>query len=251
MSPGILPILTYHSLDDTGSVVSVQPERFAEQMATVNAMGYRAASLHEALEHLSDVGRWPQRTVALTFDDGFENLHRHALPTLARYGFAATVFLVTGHVGGNNDWEPPPASLGVQPMLDWEQVSDLLEKGWEIGAHTVTHPDLRSLSQDEAERQMRDSRREIERRLNRPVESFAFPYGHVNDSVASIAEREFRASCTTELRCAASEPLHVLPRIDAHYLQKRGHLRRLLDGRLNRYVTIRRWGRRARALVSG
>lgn len=249
MNAGTLPILTYHSLDTTGSVVSVDPRRFEDQMATVESMGYHAVCLREAVARRRESGRWPQRTVVLTFDDGYENLHRHALPTLARLRFSATVFLVTGHIGGRNDWDDPLPGLGLQSMLGWSQVGELVENGWEVGAHTVTHPDLRGLPASDVERQMRSSRTAIEDRLRQPVESFAYPYGHANDSVISIAEREFGVACLTELRSATVEPLHELPRIDAHYLQKPGRMRRLLEGRLDRYVTVRRWGRRVRAAI--
>lgn len=245
-----LPILTYHSLDCSGSVVSVRPERFDEQMSTVEALGHRAVCLREAVSHRRETGQWPPRAVVLTFDDGYANLHRHALPALARRGFAATVFLATDHVGGHNDWEAPPPGLGLQPMLDWSQVAELAEEGWEVGAHTRTHPDLTALTGDEAESEMRGSRKEIEERLQQPVESFAYPFGYASELVTAIAAREFRASCTTELRCATSEPLHSLPRVDAYYLQPPGRMRKLLDGRLGRYLMIRRWGRRARSVLS-
>ena len=207
--------------------------------------------LREAVTCKLDTGRWPDRAVVVTFDDGYQNLHHHAMPALATYGFTATVFLVTGHIGGCNDWASAPPGLGEQRILKWPQAAELVQAGWEIGAHTRTHPDLRGLSAEEVESEMRSSRMEIEDQLDQRVESFAYPYGLASDIATAIADREFRASCATELRCATSEPLHSLPRIDSHYLQRSGQLRRLLDGRLDRYVTIRRWGRRVRALLSG
>jgi len=243
---GAIPILTYHSLDTTGSVISVHPDRFARHMACLDTMGHRAASLREVTRHFRDFGRWPERTVALTFDDGYENLHRHALPTLARHGYTATAFLVSGYMGGQTDWESPPAKLGVQAVLDWGQAAEMSQAGWEIGAHTHTHPDLRTLTTEQVEGEVIRCRRELEDRLGVTVDSFAYPYGYTSEDAASIVAREFEVACLTELRTATSEDFHSLPRIDAYYLQKPDRLKRLLNGRLDRYVTIRRWGRRLR-----
>jgi len=194
--PGAIPILTYHSLDTTGSVISLRPESFAHHMACLRTMDYRAASLREVAQHFRDFARWPDHTVALTFDDGYENIHRHALPTLAHHGFTATAFLVTGHIGGQNDWEAPPLKLGVQTILDWQQAAELARAGWEIGAHTHTHPDLRTLAAEQVKREVIRCRRELEDRLGVTVDSFAYPYGYTSEDAASIVAREFEVACS-------------------------------------------------------
>ena len=251
MSPGVLPILTYHSLDQSGSVISVSPERFRQQMSVLKRLGFRGISLAEAVRHRDDQGTWPERTVVLTFDDGYENVYSHAGPTLRRHGFSATVFLVTGHVGGLNDWGVPPSGFGSQPMMDWAQALELRQAGWEIGAHTRTHPDLRRLSADRAELEIRTSRLEIEDHLGGPVPSFAYPFGYVSARAASVVEREFRAACLTELRRATGEDSLSLPRVDAYYLKRPEQLVRLVEGRLDGYLTLRRIGRRVRAAALG
>jgi len=241
--PAGFPILMYHSLDPSGSVVSVHPETFEAQMKCLEGMGRRGVTLREAVRHYRNRGRWPESAVALTFDDGYENIHRYAMPVLAERGFSATVFLVTGHVGSRNDWAEPPSGLGIQPMLTWSQARDLAESGWDIGAHTRTHPDLRTLPTDSVEREIVESRTDIEEALGQRVESFAYPFGRSTDVAASIVAREFGAACTTELRCASAEDLHRLPRIEMFYIRDLGRLRRLVAGKLDGYLTLRRWGR--------
>src|SRR5436190_6900669 len=98
-----LPVLTYHSIDDSGSPVSVAPEEFRRQMTALATSGWRTLSLETALKGHA-AGSWPARTLLLTFDDGFQNILDHAAPVLHLHGFRALVFVVTGRVGGTPDW---------------------------------------------------------------------------------------------------------------------------------------------------
>src|SRR5215813_3935429 len=245
-----LAVLTYHSLDTSGSVVSVTPDAFEAQISALAESGFRGVSLRDALVYREAHNAWPERSVALTFDDGYANFYEVAAPALAARGFSATVFVVSGHVGGRNDWDPPPAGLGSRPMLSWSQLSELSSAGIEIGAHTRRHKDLRRLSTPEARDEIGGSRAEIEVRLGRTVESFAYPFGCVSPDALEIVRREFRAACTTALRRAGREPLHELPRVDMYYLRTPRQLLRLLDGRQDRYLTIRRLARSARSLTT-
>jgi peptidoglycan/xylan/chitin deacetylase (PgdA/CDA1 family) len=245
-----LAILTYHSVDDTGSVLSTHPETFARQMACLAELGYRGAPLGEVVKQSQRSGQWPERTIAITFDDGYENNLRVALPILARHGFSASVYLITGHVGGTHEWEPPPPGLGSRPILDWAQVGELADAGWEIGAHTYSHPDLRKLRPEAVAQEILSSRDDIVKHLGRAVETFAYPGGHVSDAATAVVAREFVAGCTTVLRRAdGDDPLHALPRVDAYYLRDLQRFRRLATGQLDRYLTVRRLGRRIRAML--
>jgi peptidoglycan/xylan/chitin deacetylase (PgdA/CDA1 family) len=244
-----LAILTYHSLDPSGSVVSIARQDFANQMAALSERSLRGTSLIEAVRYRDRTGEWPKRVVVLTFDDGFANFYEAAMPVLTRYGFGATVFVVTGHMGGHNDWEQPPAGLGLLPMLSWQQATEVAKAGIEIGSHTRTHPDLRRCSPSEVEHEMTASRADIEQQLGLRAETFAYPYGGVNDVSCQLAAREFRAACTTELRRTNDDPLNLLARIDMYYLKSPQKFARLLDGRLDQYLTIRRWGRLARQMA--
>jgi peptidoglycan/xylan/chitin deacetylase (PgdA/CDA1 family) len=166
---------------------------------------------------------------------------------LARHKFSATVFVISGHVEGVNDWDAPPAGLGTQRMLTWQQVRELSEQGIEIGAHTRTHPDLRRLSATEIENEIVGSCSELSDRTGQAVESFAYPYGYLNRGAEEVARCAVRSACTTELRRANDEPLHTLPRVDMYYLQSAPQLRSLAAGKLDGYLALRRWGRAVRA----
>jgi peptidoglycan/xylan/chitin deacetylase (PgdA/CDA1 family) len=246
-----LPILMYHSLDTSQSVVSVSPQRFAEHMACLANLGVRGIGLRDALVHHAAHGMWPERAVVITFDDGYANFFEHGLPTLQQYGFTATVFQVTGFVGQRNDWGPPPAGLGTLPILAWPQLREMSAAGIEIGAHTRTHPDLRGLPAEAVERELAGSRTDIEQHVGTAVWTCAYPFGAFDGPSLRIAGQEFRAACTTVLARARGEPLHRLPRVDMYYVRRPGDLARLVCGQLDRYLTVRRWGRRVRPILHG
>jgi len=246
-----IAIVTYHSLDTSGSVVSVTPTAFAAHLACLAEVGVRGIALREAVAHRARTGTWPTRCLVLTFDDGYANVYEAAWPILQRYGFTATVFLVTQHIEGSNDWAPPPAGLGARAMLSWQQAAEMAAGGIEIGAHTRTHRDLLQLSNVAAADEILASRRDIESRLAGSVDSFAYPFGRVSAVAEDIVKREFRAGCTTVLRRARHEESARLPRVDAYYLQSVDAVRRLLHGQLDRYLTFRRCGRMVREMLSG
>src|SRR5689334_5225629 len=153
-------ILTYHSLDKSGSVISVEPSLFHRQMQALVANGIKVAALDKVFEHPG--------SVAITFDDGFANLCDHALPLLESLGLPATIYVVSGYCGKHNNWPTQPDGIPQLPLMDWAALRRLPSL-FSLGAHTVNHPDLRTLDEGDIEREMRDSREEIEQRTGRPV----------------------------------------------------------------------------------
>jgi len=244
-----ISILMYHSLDSSGSAISIVPQVFEAQMTRLAELGYHGVSLRQALADREAKGDWPDKSVVLTFDDGYASVHEHALPVLRRCKFSATVFVIPGHVDGVNDWGPPVAGFGRQEMLSWDQVKDLAENGIEIGAHTLSHADLTSLAGDALEREIAGSAEEISLQLGEPVQTFAYPYGSLNNEAAAIVDRTFQAVCTTVHRRASNEPLTLLPRVEMYYFRNVRDLLPLVSGQLDRRLTLRRWARRIRRLL--
>lgn len=239
-----MAILTYHSLDASGSVVSTEPQDFAGQMSCLADANMRGICLSEAISYRRAHGAWPQRSVVLTFDDGFANFYDAAWPVLRNHHFTATVFVVSGHMGGRNDWAPPPAQLGLREILSWKQAAELAASGIEIGSHTRTHPNLGYCTETEAARELIDSRSEIEDHLGRQVVTFAYPFGKTSAFSLQLAAHQFKAACTTELRHANKDvEFHRLPRIDMYYLRAARNFQRFLKNRLGGYLAARRYGR--------
>ncbi len=100
-----IPILTYHSIDNSGSVISTTPERFRSQMQYLSDSSFNVISLNEIATCIREKQPFPSRSLAITFDDGFKNNYDIAYPVLKEYGFSAIIFLVTGYCGRNNRWQ--------------------------------------------------------------------------------------------------------------------------------------------------
>jgi peptidoglycan/xylan/chitin deacetylase (PgdA/CDA1 family) len=232
-------ILTYHSLDRTGSVISVDPDEFSRQMESLAASCTKVVPLTEIRMHPG--------SVAITFDDGFANFADHAVEVLERLSLPATVFVVSGYCGQQNDWPSQPSGIPRLRLMSWSELRSL-PKEISLGAHTVTHPDLRRLNDTEMEHEVHQSRVEIEQKTGRAVESFAYPYGAADERATSLVRRAFRAGCGTRLRFVgtASDPA-LLPRLDAYYLKSPMWFRKPLGLPNTMYIGLRRGLREARA----
>jgi peptidoglycan/xylan/chitin deacetylase (PgdA/CDA1 family) len=234
MTRGRSCILTYHSLDSSGSVISIRPDMFREQMESLAESGARMAPLDAVCD--------TPGAIALTFDDGFRNFFEHALPVLQRLRFPATVFVVSGYCGRQNNWPSQPKDNGVPAaeLLRWSEVEELARAGIEIGGHTVTHPRMSLLSPQETEEELLQSRAAIEDRIGRPVRSFAYPYGESTPAVRAAVRRHYDRACGTRLAylSADSDPVD-LPRIDMYYLQNRFWFQGLRSARGSAYLGAR------------
>ncbi|QXE39474.1 polysaccharide deacetylase family protein [Streptomyces sp. GMY02] len=153
--------------------LSVSPGAFAGQMEVLHRRGFTPVTLARLAAVWRGGGELPARPVLVTFDDGYEGVHRHALPVLASYSFAATLFVSTGWLRGPYDEGGAPDT-----MLDWDQVRELAGAGLEIGGHSHTHPELDQLDDDRLGSEVRRCREIIAGELGTAPDSFAYPYGY-------------------------------------------------------------------------
>ena len=191
-----VPVLLYHSLT-AGATPSyrrfaVDPDAFREQMAAIVEAGVETTTIADLVRRTFQVAR---PTVAITFDDGFAELIDVALPVLEEHRLAATVFVVSGHVGGTSAWLQREREH-TRPLLDWDGIRALAAAGVEIGGHGHRHLALDLLPDDEAADEIRRSREEIENGLGSTVESFAYPYGfHTMTTKRLVADAGFGGAC--------------------------------------------------------
>ena len=242
-----LPILTFHALDDESSVISFPPDTFRRAMARLHAGGFRALSLREVLERLRRRDPLPPRAFALTFDDGYRSVYAEALPVLARYGMAATVFLTPGQDAREG---ARLASREGRTMLSWDEIREMQRSGIAFGAHTLTHPDLTRLPADAAAREICESKARIADALGADVDLFAYPYGRHDARCRAIVSRNFTGACADRLGLVtARSDRFALPRVEMYYFRSDRLFSLVLGGFLGSYLRVRAVPRRIRRVL--
>jgi peptidoglycan/xylan/chitin deacetylase (PgdA/CDA1 family) len=247
MTEARVPILMYHAVaaepNDATRALSVTPEAFAEQMALVAERGLTPLTTADLAARWRSGRPLPARPVLITFDDGYEGVHRHALPALAKHGFPATLFVSTGWLRGAYD-----TGGGLDTMLDWQQVRELAEGGVEIGGHSHTHPQLDQLDDATLRAELTRCRDIVADELGALPVSFAYPYGYSSRRVrTAVRENGFAQALAVgnSLARRAQGP-YALRRVTVRRGTGVEEFERLLDGR-----TIARTFARDRALTKG
>lgn len=194
------PILLYHSLTVHASSAyrpyAVDPARFRAQMELLAGAGYHTLTVHELAAILADPAREvPPLTALVTFDDGFDEVHRVALPILSGLGLTATAYVVAGAVGSTSSWLAGDGEGG-RRLLDWGQIRELDAAGVEIGSHGHTHRQLDVLSGPSAADEVRRSKAVLEDGLGSAVSTFAYPHGYHSSAVkALVRDAGYVAAC--------------------------------------------------------
>jgi hypothetical protein len=234
-------ILTYHSIDDSGSVISTSPALFRAHMQALAESSIPVVPLRNIRE--------TRGAVALTFDDGFRNFFECAFPVLQEFQLPATVFIVTGYCGKRNAWPSQPLRPFVPDLelMSWREVREISQAGIGIGSHSVSHPWMSSLSPGEIGEELYGSKSMIEDRIGIPPDSFAYPYGDCGN-IAETTAVHYRLACGTKLDFLSAGSRDVdLPRLDVCYLQNPYWLRSLGTKTCGAYVRARRLLRDLRA----
>lgn len=194
-----LPILMYHSISAKAAPgfarFAMSPANFASQMAFLSGEGYHSFTISEAMAARDRREPLPERSVVLTFDDGFSDFHSTALPILRQYRLRATLYVTTCYVGGTGRWLADCAEQDRQ-MISWSQLSEAAGEGVEIGAHSHTHPQLDRLRATRLTNEIRRPKALLEDRLGLAVTSFAYPYGYRDRAAArAVAEAGYDNAC--------------------------------------------------------
>lgn len=234
MSAPAIPILLYHGVDrDPPAALApyvMAPERFAEHMALLADEGRPALTVSELCDRLDAGAELDPRTVLVTFDDGLADFGAHAWPVLRDHGLPATLYVVSGCVGGTARWL---ARFGPAPaMLGWDDVRRLDEEGCEIGAHSVGHPELDTLSTAELTEEVRASGQALERELGHRVRSFAYPHGYHDRRVKQAArDAGYDAACAVRnLLSSPADDRFAMARVTVDASVDTAGLRRILSG---------------------
>ena len=178
-----IPILMYHSISSISESrvhpyfrLNTSTSVFESHLRFLRANHYATVTLDHALSLLSENKPFSGRAVAITFDDGYRDFYSEAFPLLQRYGFTATVFLPTAHIGTRR------RTFREIECLTWNEVRELSRHGMAFGSHTVSHPHLEHLEKTQVEWEISHSKGEIEDQTGSPVTSFSYPYRFPQDN---------------------------------------------------------------------
>jgi peptidoglycan/xylan/chitin deacetylase (PgdA/CDA1 family) len=218
-----VPILNYHVIgtppaDAPFPELYVQRAAFVAQLRWLRRHGYHAVSLRRVYDYWRRGFALPPRPVVLSFDDGYREDFTNARPLLAAYH------------------SPAVLNLAVQNVLDRKltvpQLRALVRTGWEIDAHSLTHPDLTTLDSRELRRQVAGSRLWIRRRLGVPVDFFCYPSGAYDAQVvAAVRAAGFRGATTTrEGEASVADGVFTLDRIRINGSDSLGTFAAKLEG---------------------
>jgi peptidoglycan/xylan/chitin deacetylase (PgdA/CDA1 family) len=183
-------VLIYHTVENGWrSPLAVTPETFDEHCRWLSTHR-RVLPLEDAVEQCDARGRLPAGCTALTFDDGFSGLYKHAFATLLKYRLPATIFLVAETLTENGrpiDWSSTADDAA--KTLTRDEVLEMQDAGIEFGSHSYSHLRLTLLSEEECTRDLRLSREVLEEILGRRVPFLSYPRGLHNDAVRRAARR--------------------------------------------------------------
>lgn len=171
------PILMYHYLGDASNDADtpyyVKQADFYNQMRFLKLGGYHTISLQQLIEAQQGKNLPSKRSIVITFDDGHESFATIGAPILEKFGYTATMFLISQRVD--------------QPeYLCSTDIRKLYAKGMQFESHSCTHPILTDLSLPDACTEITDSKSEIETILGSPVRFFAYRGGHFNEDIQSM-----------------------------------------------------------------
>jgi Polysaccharide deacetylase len=215
-------ILMYHALgrtDEPASRFVIPAKRFERHLRRLVRRRGPVLPLDRLAEDRRRRELVPAGGVVITLDDGYADNGELAAPLLGRFGLPATVFVVSGLVGGSANWDGAGELRG-RRLLDWDALRALRGRGIAVGAHTRTHPRLPELDAADAAEEVEGSRSDLAERLGEPIRAFAYPYGRIDTTTAAAVSRAgFETACGIERGLNyPGTPLHELRRapIDGH-----------------------------------
>ena len=217
-------MLVYHRIEDDGATLlpdSVSLSEFQCQMRYIVEAGYSPMTARE-LAALVEAGEEPpEKSVVVTFDDGYLDTYTHAFAELEFFRMPATVFVAAGHIGSATPF--PWLGRGGGKPMDWQHVGKLHKAGIEIASHTYSHPFTPNLTKNELRLELERSKGTIEEKLGAPVHSLALPYSF---PMRHPRWPTFRARLREALDangyvcCCTMQRGHITPRDDVFALRR-------------------------------
>lgn len=198
-----VPVIMYHSVKyEKDNPVRIPKENFESQMKYLKDNGYTTLSLDELYDFFEKNVPVPKKSVVLTFDDGYKDNYENAYPILKKYGFKATIFVITN-------------CIGTGEYLTSDELKELQQNGIDIESHTVNHEALNEISYDKQLETLKGSKESLEKLLNKKIKYIAYPYGKYNENTIKAAKAtSYKLAVTTNGKWAdKSDGIYTLDRV--------------------------------------
>ena len=185
-----VPVLMYHSISyQKDNPVRLPIEKFEEQLKYLKDNGYYTITLTDLYNYFMTNTPIPEKSVVLTFDDGYEDNYTTMLPALRKYNFKATIFVITGVIDKSANY------------LTSKQLVEMEKYGVDIESHTVSHENLKDIPKDKQLETLKKSKKDLEKILNKQVNYFAYPFGgYSKTSIEAVREAGYKMAITTDGR---------------------------------------------------
>jgi peptidoglycan/xylan/chitin deacetylase (PgdA/CDA1 family) len=192
------PILTYHKIGPApaGSrdpFLYATPQNMDAQLGLLAEAGLHRSNLSHFLSNPDN-----KQQFAVTFDDGFQNVLDKGLEVLARHKVCATQFIVSNFIGKRNEWDISKGDYS-EPLMDASQIKEWLAAGHEIGSHSATHPNLKTVSLEQARAEIFGSKRQLEDQFGVAIKHFCYPFGGFTPAVRDLVQEAGYESASTVL----------------------------------------------------
>lgn len=176
-SSGKVTILMYHNISEgQEDYMNVPKYKFKEQMQFIKDNGYNVIGFDDLYSYYTDGTPIDDKSIIITFDDGYLNNYIYAYPILKEFGFEATLFMIT-------------SKIDQKFYLSKDMIKEMDSNGINIQSHTVSHPELSKLSYEEQLYELSESKKVLENILGREISYVSYPYGQFNKSSIMIAKK--------------------------------------------------------------
>lgn len=198
-----IPVIMYHSIKyEKNNPVRLSKDIFESEMKYLKDNKYTTLTLDELYTFFQNNTPVPKKSVVLTFDDGYKDNFETAYPILKKYGFKATVFVITN-------------CIGTGEYLTLPQLKELDKNGFDVESHTANHETLSELSYDKQYDTVSNSKEKLEKLLNKKVKYIAYPCGKYNKNTINAVENAgYKLALTTDGRWSdKSDGIYTLDRV--------------------------------------
>ena len=204
-----IPILSYHSIGEDTSPISLKTKIFEKQINFLKKLGYISINFNEI--NLNKTNQ-----IIITFDDGYKDILINALPILKSSNFKATCFFVTNHIGKNNQWDKKKDKFREKNIMSNDDIKKWLDSGMSVQSHSHNHVDLTKLSNADIIKELKISKKYFKDKFNIETDVFCYPFGKVNKNVYDLTKKIYKYAVTTNrsrYNINKHNPL-LIPRVD-------------------------------------